>query len=199
MIIASDNHAYRRLTPFAPVIRGHKCLFWRIVPPPPRPWAQSVAPAGWQGRVPRQSRPPCHAAGAAARTHTRAPSPQGAGSRLTPFAPVIRGHKCLFWRIVPPPPRPWAQSVAPAVLGGRRIAANPPRPTGAAACTHTRAPSPQGAGSQQIGAIKYFNFSCREPWACSPRTPAFKIERRHLDYCRGLNGDMKIKRKNYFS
>ena len=32
MIIASDNHAYRMLTPFAPVIRGHKCLFgatWR--------------------------------------------------------------------------------------------------------------------------------------------------------------------------
>ena len=27
MIIASDNHAYRMLTPFAPVIRGHKCLF----------------------------------------------------------------------------------------------------------------------------------------------------------------------------
>ena len=26
MIIASDNHAYRMLTPFAPVIRGHKCL-----------------------------------------------------------------------------------------------------------------------------------------------------------------------------
>ena len=26
MIIASDNHAYRTLTPFAPVIRGHKCL-----------------------------------------------------------------------------------------------------------------------------------------------------------------------------
>ena len=32
MIIASDNHAYRMLPPFAPVIRGHKCLFgatWR--------------------------------------------------------------------------------------------------------------------------------------------------------------------------
>ena len=27
MIIASDNHAYRYLTPFAPVIRGHKCLY----------------------------------------------------------------------------------------------------------------------------------------------------------------------------
>ena len=56
-----------------------------------------------------------------------------------------------FWRIVPPPPRPWAQSVAPAALVGRRIAANPPRPAGAAARTHTRAPSPQGVGSQMIG------------------------------------------------
>ena len=56
-----------------------------------------------------------------------------------------------FWRIVPPPPRPWAQSVAPAALVGRRIAANPPRPAGAAARTHTRAPSPQGVGSQQKG------------------------------------------------
>ena len=53
-----------------------------------------------------------------------------------------------FWRIVPPPPRPWAQSVAPAALVGRRIAANPPRPAGAAARTHTHAPSPQGVGSQ---------------------------------------------------
>ena len=56
-----------------------------------------------------------------------------------------------FWRIVPPPPRPWAQSVAPAALVGRRIAANPPRPAGAADCAHTRAPSPQGVGSQQKG------------------------------------------------
>ena len=56
-----------------------------------------------------------------------------------------------FWRIVPPPPRPWAQSVAPAALVGRRIAANPPRPAGAAARTHTRAPSPQGVGSQPKG------------------------------------------------
>ena len=48
MIIASDNHAYRMLTPFAPVIRGHKCLFGATslqIPPLPHPkWAQSEAP-----------------------------------------------------------------------------------------------------------------------------------------------------------
>ena len=57
-----------------------------------------------------------------------------------------------FWRIVPPPPRSWAQSVAPAALVGRRIAANPPRPAGAAARTHPVRPPPKGAGSQMIGA-----------------------------------------------
>lgn len=51
-----------------------------------------------------------------------------------------------FWRIVPPPPRPWAQSVAPAALVGRRIAANPPRPAGAAARTHYPCALPPGGG-----------------------------------------------------
>ena len=99
--------------------------FWRIVPPPPRPWAQSVAPAGWQGRVPRQSRPPCHSAGAAARTHTRAPSPQGAGSRLTPFAPVIRGHKCLFGALPPaaPPLGAVGSPCSPGRAANRRLSA----------------------------------------------------------------------------
>ena len=57
MIIASDNHAYRRLTPFAPVIRGHKCLFG-VFPPLPHPnWARSVAPASLAGRLKPLFRP----------------------------------------------------------------------------------------------------------------------------------------------
>ena len=83
MIIASDNHAYRISTPYAPANRGFKCLFGATslqIPPPPHPkWAQSVAPAGWLGRVPRQSRPPCHPAGAAARTHLPCALPPGGG------------------------------------------------------------------------------------------------------------------------
>ena len=78
MIIASDNHAYRRLTPFAPVIRGHKCLFG-VFPPLPHPnWARSVAPASRAGRL----KPlfPARLAGAAARTHPVRPPPKGAGS-----------------------------------------------------------------------------------------------------------------------
>ena len=57
-----------------------------------------------------------------------------------------------FWRIVPPPPRPWAQSVAPAALVGRRIAANPPRPAGAAARTHPVRPPPRGRAPNRLGA-----------------------------------------------
>ena len=124
MIIASDNHAYRRLTPFAPVIRGHKCpaVYSSLqIPPPPHPiWAQSVAPAGWQGRVPRQSRPPCHSAGAAACTHNpcalpprgRAPKwlahttnalPFIARCHLPPCSGVPRRER---WRTEPPSPPP---------------------------------------------------------------------------------------------
>ena len=172
--------------------------FWRIVPPAAPPMGAVGSPCG-MARAGPTAKPPALPLRRGCRPHPYPCAlPPGGGLPVNPLRPRNSGAQMPFWRIVPPPPRPWAQSVAPAVLGGRRIAANPPRPTGAAARTHTRAPSPQGAGSQQIGAIKYFNFSCREPWACSPRTPAFKIERRHLDYCRGLNGDMKIKRKNYF-
>ena len=53
MIIASDNHAYRTSTPFAPANRGHKCLFG-VFPPLPHPWAQSVAPASLGGRRKRR-------------------------------------------------------------------------------------------------------------------------------------------------
>ena len=71
MIIASDNHAYRRLTPFAPVIRGHKCLFG-VFPPLPHPWAQSVAPASR-----RQAATPSRGC----RLHPPVrPPPKGAGS-----------------------------------------------------------------------------------------------------------------------
>ena len=118
MIIASDNHAYRRLTPFAPVIRGHKCLFGALSPRRPTPWAQSVAPAALVGR--RIAANPPRPAGAAARTHTRAPSPQGVGSQpkwlhttnalqiIAPYKPpscsgVPRQEQ---WRTVPPLPLP---------------------------------------------------------------------------------------------
>ena len=67
MIIVSDNHAYRMLTPFAPVIRGHKCLFGAIPPLPHPKWAQSVAPAVRCGRL-KPLIPP-RPAGAAACTH----------------------------------------------------------------------------------------------------------------------------------
>ena len=57
---------------------------------------------------------------------------------------------------------------------------------------------PQWGRAHGMGAYKYFNFSCREPWAYSPRTPARKIERRLLGSCRGGAGDMELKRKNLF-
>ena len=130
-----------------------------------------------------------------------------------------------FWRIVPPPPRPWAQSVAPAALVGRRIAANPPRPAGAAARTHTRAPSPQGVGSQPkwlhtTNALPiiapYKHPSCsgvprQEQWRTVPPLPLparpppltgwiflGHKQQKTFRMMRGQNGDMKIKRKNYF-
>ena len=91
---------------------------------------------------------------------------------LTPFAPVIRGHKCLFGATSlkmkclfgatslkmkclfgatslqnPPLPHPkWAQSVAPSVLGGRLKPLFPPRTEGAAACTHLPCALPPRGG-----------------------------------------------------
>ena len=132
MIIASDNHAYRRLTPFAPVIRGHKCpaVYSSLqIPPPPHPiWAQSVAPAGWQGRVPRQSRPPCHSAGAAACTHNPcALPPRGrAPYRLGAY------NKC---------PTAYSPATAPALLGMPKAGA---MADGAAIAPASPPPTPKG-------------------------------------------------------
>ena len=96
-------------------------LFWRIVPPLPHPyWAQSVAPAGWQGRVPRQSRPPLPSRRGCRPHPSRAPSPQGVGSQpkwlhvtnalqfIAPCKPppcsgVPRRER---WRTEPPSPPP---------------------------------------------------------------------------------------------
>ena len=129
MIIASDNHAYRSSTPFAPANRGHKCPAYYSslqIPPPPHPiWAQSVAPAGWQGRVPRQSRPPCHSAGAAARTHTHAPSPTGGG------LPTERAayNKCPAYYSPLQSPLLLGSTKAGAVADGAAIAPASPPPT----------------------------------------------------------------------
>ena len=186
--------------------------FWRIVPPPPRPWAQSVAPAGWQGRVPRQSRPPCHSAGAAARTHTRAPSPQGAGSQpkwqhSTNTPPIITHASqstipkgLNFYRAqttnAPPVIAPYKSPSAPPILGavgspcGMARAgptAKPPAlPLRRGCRPHpSRAPSPRGGGLPTDWGNQIFQFFVQGTLGISPRTPAFKIERRHLDYCRG--------------
>ena len=181
--------------------------FWRIVPPPPRPWAQSVAPAALVGR--RIAANPPRPAGAAARTHTRAPSPQGVGSQpkwlhTTNAPPIIAPCKPPprtgvprreRWRTVPPSPPParpppltgwisiglhttnalpfiaplqipplphpyWAQSVAPAGWQGRvPRQSRPPLPPCRGCRPHpSRAPSPQGAGSLQIGCIQQMPY-----------------------------------------
>ena len=95
--------------------------FWRIVPPLPHPyWAQSVAPAGWQGRVPRQSRPPLPSRRGCRPHPSRAPSPQGAGSQpkglqSTNALPIIApcnlpscsgAPRQEQWRTMPPMPLP---------------------------------------------------------------------------------------------
>ena len=95
--------------------------FWRIVPPLPHPyWAQSVAPAGWQGRVPRQSRPPLPPRRGCRPHPSRAPSPQGVGSQpkwlhttnAPPFIVPCRLPSCSGvprqeqWRTEPPLPLP---------------------------------------------------------------------------------------------
>ena len=95
--------------------------FWRIVPPLPHPyWAQSVAPAGWQGRVPRQSRPPLPPRRGCRPHPSRAPSPQGGGLptdwmhttnallliALPPPPPCSGAPRRERWRTVPPSPPP---------------------------------------------------------------------------------------------
>ena len=110
--------------------------FWRIVPPLPHPyWAQSVAPAGWQGRVPRQSRPPLPPRRGCRPHPSRAPSPQGVGSQTKwqhstnapPFAAPCKPPTCSGcprqeqWRTVPPLPLP---ARPPPLTGWISIGAN---------------------------------------------------------------------------
>ena len=119
-------------------------------------------------------------------------------AEFNPLRPRNSGAQMLNLLACPPLPHPnWARSVAPASLGGRRKRrffrpvwqGLPPAPIPCALPQWGRAP-------YRLGVIKYFNFSCREPWAYSPRTPARKIERKHLGCCRGRSrghGDKKKK------
>ena len=106
--------------------------FWRIVPPLPHPyWAQSVAPAGWQGRVPRQSRPPLPSRRGCRPHPSRAPSPQGVGSQ----------PKWLHRTNAPPIYSPLQ---APALLGIPKAGA---MADGAAIAPASPPPTPHGVDS----------------------------------------------------
>ena len=138
--------------------------FWRIIPPLPHPyWAQSVAPAGWQGRVPRQSRPPLPPRRGCRPHPSRAPSPKGGGlpTKMAAF------NKC---------PAAYSPATAPALLGMPKAGA---MADGAAIAPASPPPTPHGVDfyRAQTTNAPPFAAPCKPP-PCSgaPRRERWRTE-----------------------